>query len=291
MSASAEGAMLFAEDPQATGPDLVLLHGVGRDGRTFKHLSHQLAQHWNPVLVDLRGHGQSFRVPESYRVMDYVSDVVRLLETRRTAGAPQSPVTLYGHSLGAMVSAAVAAEIPERVAAIVLEDPPFHTMGRRVSQTAWLPFFEKVAVLAKSELNIAALTTALAHTDAPVPLGSPRKQLRDVRTPEALQLTADCLANIDPDVFASVITGTWLDGYDEESIFQRIRCPVIVLQGDQAAGAALTQEDADRMRQHIARCRFIHIQGAGHLIHGDHGDHIVQILATAPELSTSRLGS
>ena len=49
---------------------------------------------------------------------DYAADALAFVE------ALPSPATLYGHSLGALVAASVAAALPGRVAGVVLEDPP-----------------------------------------------------------------------------------------------------------------------------------------------------------------------
>ena len=122
---------LAIKDTGGPGTPLVLLHGVTRNGDDWRPILPLLAQSHRVITVDQRGHGGSPRA-ESYLVADYCRDAVVLVRDR-IAG----PVVLVGHSLGAMVAAAVAAESPDLVRAAVLEDPPFQGMGDRIGGTVW----------------------------------------------------------------------------------------------------------------------------------------------------------
>src|SRR5687767_921873 len=91
----------------ATGPPLVLLHGVTRRWQDYAPLLPTLTLRWHVHALDFRGHGKSDRTAEgAYRVADYVADAAALL---RDVGKPS---VVYGHSLGAMVAAGVAAAEP-----------------------------------------------------------------------------------------------------------------------------------------------------------------------------------
>jgi pimeloyl-ACP methyl ester carboxylesterase len=71
------------------------------------------------VLLDLRGHGSSGKPASGYRVRDYADDVLAFVRQEGLAR-----FTLAGHSLGALVALLVAAELPERIESLLLEDPP-----------------------------------------------------------------------------------------------------------------------------------------------------------------------
>src|SRR5262245_42086976 len=77
------------------------------------------ADEWRVYALDHRGHGRSGHAPGHYRIVDYAADVVAFLRER-----VGRPAVLVGHSLGAIISIAVAPDAPELVRAIVLEDPP-----------------------------------------------------------------------------------------------------------------------------------------------------------------------
>ena len=101
-------ALSFIES-DSPGPTLLMLHGVTRCAEDFKPIFDLLAPHWRIVAPDHRGHGGSERAT-GYLVTDYVADAVRFVRDELAA-----PVFIHGHSLGAMVAAAVAAELPALV--------------------------------------------------------------------------------------------------------------------------------------------------------------------------------
>src|SRR5687767_1435425 len=108
---------------QASGPPLVLFHGVTRRWQDYATLLPVLAMRWHVHAPDFRGHGLSDRRTNGYLVIDYMQDALTLLATLA------QPAVLFGHSLGAMVAVAAAAAKPEQVKAVILEDPPFDTLA------------------------------------------------------------------------------------------------------------------------------------------------------------------
>jgi pimeloyl-ACP methyl ester carboxylesterase len=94
----------FIEGPR-NGPPLVLLHGTARDWNSFSVLLPQLSSHFHIFIPDLRGHGQSGRVPGGYRISQFASDISSFV----CNVVPPAP-TIFGHSLGGIVARSVAAE-------------------------------------------------------------------------------------------------------------------------------------------------------------------------------------
>jgi pimeloyl-ACP methyl ester carboxylesterase len=261
-------ALCYGEGP-ANGPTLLLLHGVTRCWREWEQLLPELTQHWRVLAFDHRGHGGSDRAAD-YLVADYVSDAVRFVR-EVVAG----PVVILGHSLGAMVAAGVAAGVPELVRAIILEDPPFHTMGRRIAGSAWEAQFIGVREVGRRGGTIEELADALADIRIPMP-GGGFKRFGELRNRTALLWGAECLQQLDAELLTPVIEGRWLDGYDLAQIVARIRCPVLLLQGDSAAGGTLTDEDVELAQRHIADCRVIRFPGIGHQIHREQLDAMLR---------------
>lgn len=254
-------ALHFAEGP-ATGPTLLLLHGVTRCWRDWEPLLPALTREWRVIALDHRGHGGSGRA-ESYRVTDFAADAVRFVREETAA-----PLVILGHSLGAMVAAAVAAEVPQFVRGVVLEDPPFHTMGNRIEGTAWQAQFAGMRVAARRGGTVEGLADALADIRLPAP-GGAFKRLGELRDRASLRWSAECLTHLDPEVLTPVIEGYWLDGFDVAGILSRIRCPVLLLQADPAAGGALTATDADEVAAALPSCQRVRFPGAGHQLHRD----------------------
>ena len=116
------GLTLQARHRSGNGAPVICMHGIWDEGSYFNALAGDgpgtFAGH--PMyLVDLRGHGESDKPESGYRWTDYADDIVCLVEDEGF-----ERVVLVGHSLGAMTSLLAAAQIPDRIAAMVLEDPP-----------------------------------------------------------------------------------------------------------------------------------------------------------------------
>ena len=242
-------------------PPLLLLHGVTRNWQDFVTLIPSLASRWHVHALDFRGHGRSEHATGQYRVADYLADTIALLREHF-----HREVVLYGHSLGAMVAAALAAELPGRVAAVVLEDPPFETLGARIQETAFYGYFVALRELAHNKLPVPALADRLSQLTLSPP-GKPPVRLGDVRDAASLRFHAKCLQTMDLDVFTPLIKQRWLDGYDRASIFPKIRCPVLLLQGEYASGGMMTADMADEIEQATADCTRVFVGGAGHQLH------------------------
>jgi pimeloyl-ACP methyl ester carboxylesterase len=254
------------------GPVLLLLHGVTRCGADWEPLLPALAAHWKVIALDQRGHGTSQRAG-SYLVTDYVADVVRFMQ-EETA----DPVVLFGHSLGAMVAAAVAAELPDRVRGIILEDPPFHTMGNRIAGSTWQAQFTGMREAARKGGSVEEITDALADIRLPAS-GGAFKRLGDLRDRASLAWSAQCLSQLDPEVLTPVIEGRWLDGYDFPDALSRARCPTLLLQADPSAGGALTDADTESLKSIVSDCQQVRFHGCGHNLHRDRPESVLRAFA------------
>ena len=104
-----------------TGEPVVLLHGFTASLEAVAPLADSLAGNHRVIALDQRGHGQSAAPSDTNAYgREMGEDVVRLLDHLGIARAH-----LVGHSLGAIVSAYVAARHPSRVASVSLIAPPF----------------------------------------------------------------------------------------------------------------------------------------------------------------------
>jgi pimeloyl-ACP methyl ester carboxylesterase len=244
------------------GPPLVLFHGVLRGWRDFAPLLAELSLRHHLFLLDFRGHGDSTHdAAGNYRVADYVEDGLSLLHE-----IVPKPAMLYGHSLGAMVAAAVASRAPEAVAGVILEDPPFESMGVRIHDSPLGSYFRQVqrVVAEFGSRPVAEIARALAE----IPMeGQPGVKLGDIRDGVSLRFSATYLRQVDPRVLKPIVEAQWLTGYDLQNIRTGIASPVLLLQGDVAAGGMLTDQDAELWSQEVRDCIRIKFPGTGHLIH------------------------
>lgn len=109
--------MRLAYTASGTGPPMILLHGGGSGRATWAAFTRSVAG-YRVVAPDLRGHGASPR-SSRYPLTGYADDVIELLDELALG-----PAVLIGHSLGAHAASLIAQHHPDRVARLVLEDPP-----------------------------------------------------------------------------------------------------------------------------------------------------------------------
>jgi pimeloyl-ACP methyl ester carboxylesterase len=108
--------MLLAHDRTGSGPALVLIHGITESRRTWDPLVPALADSYDVLAVDLRGHGQS-PVGDAYDPISLATDVAETV-----AAAGMTAPLVVGHSLGGIVASAFAAVARPR--AVVNVDQP-----------------------------------------------------------------------------------------------------------------------------------------------------------------------
>lgn len=101
------------------GPALVLSHGLTDNGLCWSRFATALAGEFDIIMLDARGHGLSSRICEG-DAPDPARDIAEAIDQLGLA----APIVM-GHSVGARATAGYANTYPDRVAKVVLEDPPF----------------------------------------------------------------------------------------------------------------------------------------------------------------------
>jgi pimeloyl-ACP methyl ester carboxylesterase len=264
----------YARGP-SSGPPMLFLHGVLRCWQDFLPLIAPLTVRWHVHALDFRGHGKSSPRPGRYRVVDYVEDAAAFLRH-----GCDEPAVVYGHSLGAMVALAVAGgPHAECVRALVLEDPPFGTVGPGIHNTVFVSQFRGLQQFAGSTQSVAEIARGMAEIRLVSPGTGRVIRFGDVRDAISLRFSARCLRRVDPEVFEPLIAGQWLDGYNLDAILSGIRCPVLLLQGDMAAGGMMADEDAALLESRLPDCARVKLEGVGHLIHWTQIETTLRLLA------------
>src|SRR5258707_4490074 len=89
---------------------VVLIHGVGADGRSWDEVIAALGPGFRTLKLDLAGHGRSPPIREPYSLERFADDV---LATMDRAGMDRAHVV--GFSLGGLIAQQIALAAPERV--------------------------------------------------------------------------------------------------------------------------------------------------------------------------------
>jgi pimeloyl-ACP methyl ester carboxylesterase len=97
---------------------VVFLHATGFSRGVWRPVARLLADVAPGIALDLRGHGDSGKPEPPYRWSLFAEDVAAYVE-QLLAGQ----VVLCGHSMGGATAVEVAAQVPDRVAGVVLVEP------------------------------------------------------------------------------------------------------------------------------------------------------------------------
>jgi pimeloyl-ACP methyl ester carboxylesterase len=126
---TARGAqsVLVWEAAGAAAPWLHFGHATGMHAHFYIRFLEPLAAHFNIVAADFRGHGES-PFPVDARPMNrwdaLAEDTLALIEALAPEQKPDQSWWLMGHSLGAVCAMIAAALRPDRIAGLMMLDPP-----------------------------------------------------------------------------------------------------------------------------------------------------------------------
>jgi pimeloyl-ACP methyl ester carboxylesterase len=98
---------------------VLCLHGLTRNGRDFSDIAAHLSQRYRVIVPDVRGRGFSDRDPDPSRYQPpvYAQDMWHLLDRLGIARC-----IIIGTSMGGIIAMIMAAQQPQRIAGIVLND-------------------------------------------------------------------------------------------------------------------------------------------------------------------------
>jgi pimeloyl-ACP methyl ester carboxylesterase len=242
------------------GRPLVLLHGLSADSSSWAPVVERTAARWRSHALDLRGHGRSDRTPGRYHLSDYLDDTDRLLQSIG------EPAVVVGHSLGAIVAAALAQDHHPLVAAVFLEDPPLYIVEPHVFTDTGLArgfgvLAHHVERLQAERAPVETYRDLLAAS--PHPAGD---RLGDHLHDDALWSRASSLARVDPAAITAVLDGTTFVAYDPD---RPLLCPAVIVRADPGYDAAFQPAHEQRLHRTSPDVEVVPMPGAGHNIRGD----------------------
>jgi pimeloyl-ACP methyl ester carboxylesterase len=273
----------FAEGPD-NGVPLVLLHGGSSRWQWWKWVIDALTEKTHLFAPDLRGHGRSTWTPGHYRLFDYAADLEALLET-----VVRVPAILLGHSLGGAVALIVAAERPDLVSCVINEDGPLSADSARQSILPTRPMLLSMRELAGSTLPQGQLEQRVG--DLPIEEGGGVVRFGDLVPEEEVVWVAETFRQHDPAMLDAVIEFEEMHAGYDESVLQRIECPVVIFRADPKRGGAITKEILQRALSVLGDARSVTFTGSGHSIHIEASDRFVEevlsVLAALPATKQS----
>jgi len=228
-------------------PPVILLHGFSDNALCWNRVPLALEEEFDVILPDARGHGSSGIGPEGVGPEVQARDVETLIQT-----LDLNPPVVIGHSMGADVAARLAANRPDLVHGLVLEDPPWgdHLPLNHLDPQS--PQYAQIRddLLANRERSIDDLM-ALCQARHPTWDESERFQWAKAKhelRPEALN--------------------GWMEPRRPwREVVRALQCPGLLLTAAPERGGLITPEVAKEVATLWPHVQVVHFAEAGHSIH------------------------
>lgn len=291
-----DGTVLnYAEGPN-NGPALLLIHGQSMEWEDYSRVLPGLAEYYHVYAIDCHGHGESSHDSSKYTGVSMGRDLVRFIE--KVIGEPS---VVSGHSSGGILAAWIAANAPEDVLGIVLEDPPFFSVEPHEMQNtfAWRESFQIVHNFRNQTATEDYVVYYMENSylwglfgDLRKLIAKSTRKYRAEHPGEPLKLWyipyqwihgTLYLDHFDLDFSETFYTGSWFEGFDQEEILSKVNCPSVYIKAATQYGkdgvlyAANSDKDAQKVHSLIKGNEMI-TQKSGHDIHFEQPEEFIRIM-------------
>ncbi len=235
-------------------PSVVLLHGFQNAGLTWLRVAKALEAEYDVVMPDFRGHGQSDGPEKGFSLDVLTGDTAAIIRTLKL----EKPFVL-GHSLGAEVAGRLAADYPDWVGAIILEEPPMQrfTTPPNAESSPWFKQWYAYMQALKTQSHLERLMSAAAM----MPPGSAVWGEDDF----VASVEAQAAFNLAVLQYASVMDY----GLTDSGRFARIQCPILMMVGTGSFAVGQNMPALEAAQAAWRNGQLIRFEGAGHFIHAD----------------------
>ena len=287
----------YVEGPN-NGPPLLLLHAQMMDWFSYSRVLPSLSRSFQVFAVDYNGQGKTISPVESFNANAIGNDLSTFIET-----VIKEPTYVTGNSSGGLLTTWLAANKPQQVKAVILEDPPlFSAEYPRVKTTiAYKSFItchnydslgrkddfliywlQSNAAFVEKHAGKKALPLIISSIQA-YRKANPGKPVEIHYLPAMIRLFISGLSCFDQHFGDAFYKGSWNKGFDHAEALKKIKCPVLLLQAnfeirdDGILDGAMTKEDAARAVSLIPNVKYEKIN-ASHVIHLDKPKKFIQIV-------------
>ncbi len=274
------------------GPALVLIPGQSLSLESYQRALPLLVKKFHIFAVDIRGHGKSGWTPGQYSFLNMGQDIAMLLKK-----IIKKPAFISGNSSGGLIAMWVAANTPDLVIGIILEDVPVfsaewprlkedcyvYRLFKKISETIGSPngrdlagFFKGMEVPFEGKQRVMKFpnwcTGILVFIINLYQYFKPNKPVDIPFLPAVMRLWIKDLSIYDPDFTHAFIDGSACKGFDHEETLKHIKCPILLLHANwfkhPEYGLVGSMDDSDikHIRSLIPNLQYKRI-ASGHMIH------------------------
>jgi pimeloyl-ACP methyl ester carboxylesterase len=236
-----------------SGTPLLLIHGLGVSGAIFQPLLPALAARYQVIVPDLRGHGQSHRLPGPDSIERMAADVENLLDLLRIRSC-----FVFGYASGGAVAQQLAHEHPARVRGLVLA-----CAYARSART----LREQIESRLRPELFQLLGTRGMS-------LLATRERYRQAALADDYAFVRDTITANSGRRIAAVARS--LQAFDSRPWLHTLAVPALVVAGE--ADTTTPPHHARELADHMPRAELRMIPGAGHWLVKTHADALLDAL-------------
>lgn len=273
------------------GPPLILIPGQGADWKNYEKVLPLLSSNFQVYAVDVRGHGKSDWTTGDYSFASIGRDMVAFLEN-----VVKEPAIISGNSSGGLIALWLAANRPDLVRSIIMEDPPlFSAEWPRIKEDSFVYRVLEVTVEMSKELkesrSIRGLARSFMKIKRPVKGGKLRgvpksaayfisfmirasQKLRsgNPSLPGRFNRIIEVLVTFDTDFSQAFLDGRVYEGLDHADALSRAECPMLLLHAnwlrhpEYGLVGAMDDDDVTRAQEIAPDMQFKRID-SDHVIH------------------------
>lgn len=225
-------------------PTLVLAHGFSDNGLCWLPVVQILAQQYDVVLPDARGHGLSSRVQVG-QLINRPRDLAEFI----TALNLDRPI-IGGHSMGGITASVVGAHHPDLTQALILEDPAWFEPQPSLppmsnDDNPWLKELQGFAVQTVEEVMAKCRVSSPLWGEAELRPWAESKKQFDLNSFKVQDSSREL---------------------DWKEIARKISMPALLITGDVEKGGIISLKMAEKARGLNPSIQVAHIAGVGHNI-------------------------
>jgi len=238
------------------GP-ILCVHGITANCRCWEVLADVLAPQYRVLAMDLRGRGRSEKPAKGYSLETHLRDMNGLMDD---LGIDRAVV--MGHSLGAFIGLAFAAQYPERVDRLILVDG-----GGDLSQEQFDQVFAAIKPALDRLQHVFPSVEAYLETMRQAPFIQPWSPATETYFRYEIEATDDGVrTNIQPSHIAEEAGN--IRQVKFATFYPQVQCPVLILRaplGLLSENDILLPEDViERMIREIPDARRFDVNGMNH---------------------------
>lgn len=232
-------------------PQVVINHGAGDDGLCWTRVVKELEKVYDVILPDARGHGKSAPGRGDYSTKQRVADLVGLIQALKL----DFPV-VGGHSMGADTSMHLAAEYPQMLTGVFLEDPPIILPGETLGNAEQNVKAEDIGKMMAKFMRLFKLMPKfvgirLARKASPT---YPDDEIKPwINSKKRLSFD-----------FLNSMTSMEMGLSDPFEVFKKITVPVLLFIGDREKMSIVSLEAAYEAARVNDKVQVVHLEGASH---------------------------